>query len=349
MAYTKTNWVNGSSPAINATNLNKIEQGIYDAAAKADAALPASSFNPAAYATAAQGAKADAALPSEDFTDTNILNLLSETLETEFNIGPSLNIEELNIRIGNEVSNGKMFLSVAIGNLAAELLDSVSTNTQNVFLGYKTGQAAQISQGTYIGARARASASGVKNEIAIGQNTQGRGSHTAQIGNDNLTNIYYGPGTGTAFTNISDRRLKEEIEDADIDICYADIKFLPLHRFKYKDFVGNEGDQHLTGFIADEFEKVFPKAVKKNDKRFNVLKDGEILMETVEVEVNSGIFDENGKQIMVKVKREQEAKQVITDCASIDTSQIVPTLLGAVQKLMEKVERLEAEVALLKP
>ena len=30
MAYTKTNWVNGSSPAINATNLNKIENGIYN-------------------------------------------------------------------------------------------------------------------------------------------------------------------------------------------------------------------------------------------------------------------------------------------------------------------------------
>lgn len=30
MAYTKTNWINDSTPAINADNLNKIEQGIYD-------------------------------------------------------------------------------------------------------------------------------------------------------------------------------------------------------------------------------------------------------------------------------------------------------------------------------
>ena len=30
MAYTKTEWVNDSVPAINASNLNKIEQGIYD-------------------------------------------------------------------------------------------------------------------------------------------------------------------------------------------------------------------------------------------------------------------------------------------------------------------------------
>lgn len=32
MSYTKTNWVNDSAPAINATNLNKIEQGIKDSA-----------------------------------------------------------------------------------------------------------------------------------------------------------------------------------------------------------------------------------------------------------------------------------------------------------------------------
>ena len=31
MAYTKTTWVNDSEPAINAANLNKIEQGIADA------------------------------------------------------------------------------------------------------------------------------------------------------------------------------------------------------------------------------------------------------------------------------------------------------------------------------
>lgn len=31
MAYTKTQWVNNQAPAIDADNLNKIEQGIYDA------------------------------------------------------------------------------------------------------------------------------------------------------------------------------------------------------------------------------------------------------------------------------------------------------------------------------
>ena len=31
--YTKTNWINDSAPAINASNLNKIEEGIFDVTA----------------------------------------------------------------------------------------------------------------------------------------------------------------------------------------------------------------------------------------------------------------------------------------------------------------------------
>lgn len=300
MAYTKTNWVNGGAPAINATNLNKIEQGIYDTDVKAGTAETT----------------ANAALPAEDFTDTNMLGALAASTAETFSIGPSMSVEETNIKVGVDTptASGGLVASVVIGNLAGENL--VGTNNfQNVFVGYKTGQAAILTACTMIGAKARASASGVTNEVAIGFNTQGRGSNTAQVGNDSVTNIYYGPGTGTAFTNISDRRLKEEITDADVGMCYADIKALPLHRFRYKDFIGNTGDQHLTGFIADEFEQVFPKAVIKRDKIVEI--DGE--------------------------------KVTFEACASIDTSQVVPTLLGALQKLMAKVEQLEVEIALLKP
>lgn len=39
MAYVKTNWVDDAAPAVSASNLNKIEQGIYDAHVTADEAL----------------------------------------------------------------------------------------------------------------------------------------------------------------------------------------------------------------------------------------------------------------------------------------------------------------------
>lgn len=38
MAYVKTTWADGQAPALSASNLNKIEQGIFDASATADAA-----------------------------------------------------------------------------------------------------------------------------------------------------------------------------------------------------------------------------------------------------------------------------------------------------------------------
>lgn len=47
MAYTKTVWVNNQAPAINADNLNKIEQGIFDA----DAGVTAANSNVAALTT----------------------------------------------------------------------------------------------------------------------------------------------------------------------------------------------------------------------------------------------------------------------------------------------------------
>lgn len=80
MNYTKTIWVNSSFPFINATNLNKIEQALFDLGALVDPAAlltaiktvdgPGSGLDAdlldgltsAAFATSAQGAKADSAL-----------------------------------------------------------------------------------------------------------------------------------------------------------------------------------------------------------------------------------------------------------------------------------------------
>jgi len=45
MSYTKTTWVNGTSPAISDTNLNKIEQGIYDAHEAIDGAVVKTLFD----------------------------------------------------------------------------------------------------------------------------------------------------------------------------------------------------------------------------------------------------------------------------------------------------------------
>ena len=82
MAYTKTEWVNDSEPAINAANLNKIEQGIADAHAvvaepgpKGDKGDKGDKGNPGA-----KGDKGDPGFPTEE--QWNALVARVEALET---------------------------------------------------------------------------------------------------------------------------------------------------------------------------------------------------------------------------------------------------------------------------
>ena len=82
MAYTKTTWVNDSKPAINAANLNKIEQGIADAHAvvaepgpKGDKGDKGDKGNPGA-----KGDKGDPGFPTEE--QWNALVARVEALET---------------------------------------------------------------------------------------------------------------------------------------------------------------------------------------------------------------------------------------------------------------------------
>ena len=94
MAYTKTEWVNDSKPAINAANLNKIEQGIADAHAivaepgpkgdKGDPGEPGPKGNKGepgpAGTDGATGAKGDPGFPTEE--QWNALVARVEALET---------------------------------------------------------------------------------------------------------------------------------------------------------------------------------------------------------------------------------------------------------------------------
>jgi hypothetical protein len=67
---------------------------------------------------------------------------------------------------------------------------------------------------------------------------------------------------GTFLT--SDRRIKENIIDANLDICYSNIKSLPLRRFAFiSSFKTTKYDGSQIGFIADEVSTIFPKSVNQ--------------------------------------------------------------------------------------
>lgn len=110
--------------------------------------------------------------------------------------------------------------------------------------------------------------------------------------------------TSSSWTIASDRRLKENIEDADLNICYNDIKNLPLRIFKWKDSYikkHNVKDKTNLGFIAQEVEQI------------------------------------NKKAVITKIKNQYG----LEDFKSINKDQLIMSLFGAVKKLQNDIEEIK--------
>lgn len=122
------------------------------------------------------------------------------------------------------------------------------------------------------------------------------------------------PGSGTtARTTLSDERLKEDIQRADIGLCYSNVKKIPLKYYKWRDEVYDDDDdeevhdKHKLGWIAQDVEAVFPKAVR-------VVKN----------------------------------VHGLSDCRSLNTEQLYATMFGAFQQMQTMIESLTREVASLR-
>ena len=127
---------------------------------------------------------------------------------------------------------------------------------------------------------------------------------------------YQSTNSGSWATSC-DERIKEGIEEANYEICYENIRKLPLKRYKYKDGVNSiiSNDKHRLGYIAQDVQKIFPK--------------------NVEIHPVS-IYNTSN-----------EVVEEITDCLSIDMEQIHLSLYGAFQHAVTKIEALEVENKLL--
>jgi hypothetical protein len=116
---------------------------------------------------------------------------------------------------------------------------------------------------------------------------------------------------GGSWSSTSDRRLKEEIENADLDRCYETVKNLTLRRFKWKDNIENfsehQRDKRVVGWIAQEVEEVLPKSIETFDEKYGM-----------------------------------------EDIKFLNTDQIYATMYGALQKAIQKIESLESELKKIK-
>ena len=105
----------------------------------------------------------------------------------------------------------------------------------------------------------------------------------------------------------SDRRIKENIVKASYEKCLDNVKKIELYNFNFKDNCVNTNDKNQLGFIAQEVQQVYPKAV----------------------EVGRMTLDNN---------------HGINDLLTLNTTQIKYTLYGAVKNLIERVENIESRV-----
>ena len=157
------------------------------------------------------------------------------------------------------------------------------------------------------------------------------------------------PSTNT-WTIVSDERIKEDIELADLDLCYQAVKDIPLKRFKWKDEVYTDEqvrDRHKLGWIAQDVEAVYPKAVGTHEFKYNQIFE-EITIPAIEEKL-----DEKGNMLIPAQPGRIEqgnliSEDVIEDCRDLNSDQLYAAMYGAIQKLIGKVETLETEIAVLK-
>ena len=141
---------------------------------------------------------------------------------------------------------------------AANHVDAVD----NTCIGYKAGDVIQGGgDNTCIGALTDPSAHGGVNQTVIGKGTTGQADNSVTLGNGSVTKVYmssdgdaemYANGT----INTSDKRLKENINDADLGLSFVNA----LRPVSYK-FIDDKKPEKLKyGIIAQEVQEVLKES-----------------------------------------------------------------------------------------
>ena len=135
------------------------------------------------------------------------------------------------------------------------------------------------------------------------------------------------PGVGGLWTVVSDERIKTDITPADLDRCYEIVKSVPLRHFGFAPGVYTDDqiqDKHSLGWIAQDVQKVFSKAVSVKPFTLNTeIPDGteeyteqDFKLETVEkTETSIEIID--GKPVQVSKVVTSENKVLLFDSVDV--------------------------------
>lgn len=235
--------------------------------------------------------------------------------------------------------------------IGAQSYREATAGNQNVTLGYWAGRylangstvLLRADNSIFIGYHSRSNANNQTNQIVIGANAQGGGSNTITLGDGSITQLRCNVQDISA---LSDVRVKDEIQLADLNLCFDAVKNLPVHRWHWQPVAGFRRDRHVTGFLSGELKKVWPHRVMEADE-YLVVRDADgnpvykTVTEVVEPDEDGGMPEVETRQIQETVKIERLAR--------VELTEVLPTLWGAVQRLIQKNEALEKQLAELKP
>jgi hypothetical protein len=212
---------------------------------------------------------------------------------------------QYNVSLGT--TNSSIIPSVF--NTSNRLIPLPNTSTSNISVRYhllnpiKTAEGAQW---TYSSSNA--------NVYHLG--SVGIGTTSPEYSLDVRGFIYSSSGgyTSSALTKwsvLSDRRIKENIVKASYDKCLDNVKNIELYNFNFKNNYVNTNDRHQLGFIAQEVQQVYPKAVEVSRMIMNL-------------------------------------EEKIDDLLTLNTTQIDYTLYGAVKCLIQKLENIKIKMEQIK-
>ena len=204
------------------------------------------------------------------------------------------------------------------GNIRSQNMQ-VNSNSEGSSVGIYFGTPYDGSQGAIKGGIfAEAINSYSRHHMTFCLNTDGSNATSVSLTNwrfrINTNGHLYQSSNEKEFSQTSDKRIKDDINEANYELCYENIKKLALHRFKYKKNSLNlkSNDIHVLGFIAQDVEKLFPK----------------------------NVFTSENEKVIV-YNSDDEVIEEINDCKSINTEQIQCSLYGALKFAMKKIDQLE--------
>lgn len=160
-----------------------------------------------------------------------------------------------------------------------------------------------------------------------------------------------GKPTTATWTVSSDQRIKKNIEDANLDILYDNLKNIKLKRYEWDEKYYDSSvtkDRHQLGWIAQQVKTVYPKSVQIEQKVFKPSGHKWIEKETKR-EIPSVRGEPSSFEVIKEMVLEKsEDEIIIEDFHSLNSDELYKCMFGALQKVIMKVEVLESEVSLLK-